>query len=228
MTKTQTFSGSLSDVRSQAEDWVASNPSVRLIHYGAPFAVGDKIDLTHSGVWTITIRYDDSSGDPLADLFARCGQALCGTGPDWKAQFGRMLNGIKPDTIDGMTRGNSRIPSGVWSEIASHLHDRQMLELPALKAAALRASAIPLARTYRVRNIEFSVTPSIDGRWPRVKFSAKPYNEASWWRYAEDGERRLPDDTMSAVLEFDGEAGQPFMVDGQGLIYYPERMKRAA
>lgn len=227
MTKTQTFSGSFDDVHRQVEAWLAKNSGFRLIHRGAPIAVGENVDL-RAGVWTITIRYDDAvSIEVPADLFSRCGQALCGTGPDWKAQFGRLLNGIKPDSIDAMTRGNSRIPPGVWGEIAAHLHDRQMMDLATLKAAALYASAAPLARVYSVRNIEFSVTPSVDGRWPRLKFSAKPYNVASWWRYAEDGERRLPDDTVSAVLEFDGEAGQPFVLRGDGPIFYPANMKRA-
>lgn len=227
MTKTETFSGSFDDVQRQAAEWVANNSSVRLTHFGAPFAVGDKIDL-HDGIWTITIRYDDASGGIApADVFSRCGQALCGTGPDWKAQFGRLLGGIKPDTIDAMTRGKSRIPPGVWGEIAVHLHDREMLGLAALKAAAIHASLGSLARVYKVRNVEFSVEPSAEGRWPRVKLSAKPYNQVSWWRYAEDDERVLPDDTVSLVLELDGEAGQPFMIGMSG-PFYPPSMKRAA
>lgn len=228
MTKTQTFSGTFDDVHRQVEAWVARNWAVRLIHRGAPVSAGDNPDPL-ANTWAITIRYDDATSiDAAADLFSRCGQALCGTGADWKAQFGRLLNGIKPDSIDAMTRGNSRVPPGVWAEIAAHLHDREMMDLATLKAAALYASATPLSRIYKVRNIEFSVTPSVDGHWPRLKFSAKPYNEASWWRYAEDGERKLPDDTVSVVLEFDGVSGQPFMIQGGGPIFYPKNMKRAA
>lgn len=221
MTKTETFVGSLEVVMCQSEQWLADHPTVRVILHGAPFTRGD-------GVFTVTIRYDDGNGDAPYDIFSRCGQALCGTGPDWKAQLGRLLNGIKAETIDAMTKGKSRIPPSVWGEIAVHLHDRRMLDLAALENAAIDASLGSLARVYKVRNIEFSVRPSEDGRWPRVKYSAAPYNEAGWWRYAEDGQRRLPDDTLSVYLEFDGEAGPPFTIQGNAPIFYPPNMKVAA
>ena len=42
-----------------------------------------------------------------AQIFARAGQALFGSGQDWKSQFGAALM-VKPDTIDAMTKGKSR------------------------------------------------------------------------------------------------------------------------
>lgn len=164
------------------------------------------------------------------DMFMRCGHALCGAGPDWKAQFGRLLGNIKPDSIDAMTKGKSRIPPRVWNEIAVHLHDRIQLDLPGLKAAAVEASAAPFSRVYKVRNIEFSVYPSTDDRWPKLKFADKPYNEAAWWRYAGDYEFQLPDNTISVCLEFDGEMGQPMLIQGGAHLppgFYPRIMQRS-
>jgi len=165
-----------------------------------------------------------------SDLFTQCGYALCGSGADWKSQFGQLLGGIKPDTIDSMTKGRTRIPPGVWTDIAVHLHDRAMLDLLALRDGAVRESLAPLARVYRVRNIEFSVEPSVDGRWPQLMITNKPFNQfgGSWWRPAGEYEFRLPDDTMSARLEFDGERGQPFMLTGSGPVPHPPSMKRAS
>jgi hypothetical protein len=76
-----------------------------------------------------------------AQLFARAGQALFGTGQDWKAQFGAALM-IKPDTIDAMTKGKSRIPPGIWNEVAALLQDRAH-ELPTLKAKVLEQLTPP-------------------------------------------------------------------------------------
>jgi hypothetical protein len=119
----------------------------------------------------------------------------------------------------------------MWGEIAVHLHDRQLLDLAALEKAAVDASLGSLARVYKVGSVEFSIKPSVDGRWPRVKFSPQPWNQGpSWWRYAEDGMRRLPDDTISVNLEFDGQSGTPFMIEGGrtiGFMGYPQSMKVA-
>jgi hypothetical protein len=68
-------------------------------------------------------------------LFARALQALFGTGHDWKAQGGAALM-IKPDSVDAMTKGTSRIPPGVWKEIADLLQHRAD-ELPTLRTQAL-------------------------------------------------------------------------------------------
>lgn len=59
-----------------------------------------------------------------ADLFTRCGQALCGAGPKWKEQLAEML-GIKTNTVDNMSKGTSRIPQGIWIEISGKLIERQ-------------------------------------------------------------------------------------------------------
>lgn len=161
------------------------------------------------------------------DLFVQCGHALCGHGPEWKSSFARLLGNLKPDKVDAMAKGDSRIPQTLWSTIAVHLHDRSFLDLVGLRDMAIHASAIPLSRIYRVRNIEFVVTPSVDGRWPVLMISNKRYNEAGWWRPAREYEFRLPDDTISARLEFDGERGDPFLLTGEGPIFYPPNMVRA-
>ncbi len=76
-----------------------------------------------------------------SELFARSGQMLFGTGAEWKAQFGRALKGIKPDSIDAMTKGKSRINPRIWREVATLLQDREaignlsMLKLDALERA---------------------------------------------------------------------------------------------
>lgn len=161
------------------------------------------------------------------DLFAQCGRALCGPGLDWRSRFGQLLGGLKPDRIDAMAKGDSRIPPSLWGTIAVHLHDRGFFDLVALRDRALEASGLPLHRLYTVRNIEFSVSPSTDGRWPTLRITNRPYNEAAWWRPVAPYEFRLPDDTVSAVLEFDGERGQPFLIQAGLPISYPRSMPRA-
>jgi hypothetical protein len=69
------------------------------------------------------------------ELFTRCGQFLCGNGRDWKAQFGALLM-IKPDSVDAMTKGDSRVPPGIWREIAQFIQDRER-EAPTLREAIL-------------------------------------------------------------------------------------------
>jgi hypothetical protein len=96
-----------------------------------------------------------------------------------------------------------------------------------LRDGAINESLAPLARVYKVRNIEFSVEPSVDGRWPTLMISNKPYNQVSWWRPVKEYEFRLPDDAVSARLEFDGVAGNPFLLTGIGPIHYPSNMERA-
>lgn len=70
-----------------------------------------------------------------AALFTRCGHALCGDGPRWKEQFAALL-GIRTNSVDNMAKGDSRIPPGVWLDIAVRLKDRER-ELPAVRAAVL-------------------------------------------------------------------------------------------
>jgi hypothetical protein len=74
-----------------------------------------------------------------AHIFARTGQVLFGSGHDWKAQLGAALM-IKPDSIDAMARGKSRIPPGVWNELAGLLQDRAN-ELPTLRVKVLDQAA---------------------------------------------------------------------------------------
>jgi hypothetical protein len=161
------------------------------------------------------------------DLFTQCGHALCGHGGDWRAKFGQLLGGLKPDRIDAMAKGDSRISPMLWGAIAVHLHDRGYLDLVSLRDLAIEASGVPLCRVYTVRNIEFSVTPSIDGRWPTLRIANLRDNlDTGWWRPVGPYQFRLPDDTMSAMLEFDGECGPPFPIQGGLPVYYPENMVR--
>ena len=70
-----------------------------------------------------------------SQLFTRALQALFGAGSDWKAQSAAQLM-IKPDSVDAMTKGTSRIPPGIWKEIADLLEHRAR-ELPTLRERAL-------------------------------------------------------------------------------------------
>jgi hypothetical protein len=65
-----------------------------------------------------------------ADLFTRCGKALCGDGIRWKEQFAAAL-GIRTDTVDAMSKGDTRIPPGVWKDL------RETMRLRALAFADL-------------------------------------------------------------------------------------------
>jgi hypothetical protein len=64
------------------------------------------------------------------DLFIRCGKALCGDGIRWKEQFAAQL-GIRTDTADAMSKGDVRIPPGVWKDL------REIMRLRALNFADL-------------------------------------------------------------------------------------------
>jgi hypothetical protein len=64
------------------------------------------------------------------ELFTRCGKALCGDGIRWKEQFAAQL-GIRTDTADAMSKGDVRIPPGVWKDL------REIMRLRALNFADL-------------------------------------------------------------------------------------------
>jgi hypothetical protein len=65
-----------------------------------------------------------------AELFTRCGKALCGDGIRWKEQFAEAL-GIRTDTADAMSKGDTRIPPGLWMDL------RETMRLRALAFADL-------------------------------------------------------------------------------------------
>ena len=77
--------------------------------------------------------------DSPASLFAQCGEALLGE--RFKAPLAELL-GVRVDTVDAMSKGRSRIPPGIWREIAVLLNDRGH-KIPALQAAALDFSLTP-------------------------------------------------------------------------------------
>ena len=64
------------------------------------------------------------------ELFTRCGKALCGDGIRWKEQFAAQL-GIRTDTADAMSKGDVRIPPGVWKDL------REIMRVRALNFADL-------------------------------------------------------------------------------------------
>jgi hypothetical protein len=61
--KTETFTGTLAEVRCKAADWKAAHPSFRLMQEYAPFAVGERVDLIDQPIWTLTIRYEDAESN---------------------------------------------------------------------------------------------------------------------------------------------------------------------
>lgn len=101
----------------------------------------------------------------IQDVFARAGQALFGTGQDWKAQFGAALM-IKPDSIDAMTKGKSRIPPGVSNEVADLLKYRGQ-ELLNLRAKILIAMS---ANLFKITAKGFDGTHIVVGATPGVLF----------------------------------------------------------
>ncbi|MBI2736611.1 MAG: hypothetical protein HYX38_08730 [Rhodospirillales bacterium] len=158
-----------------------------------------------------------------AQLFTRCGHALCGDGPRWKEQFADLL-GMKTNSVDNMSKGSSRIPPGVWKDIASKLHEREAA-LPSLKAAAVKLSREPLSRVYKVRNLEFRVRPAAGGKFPVVEYSREW--PMGWWSALPDDARTLPPDTAAFRVTFDKVAGNPTVVGVDPMVHYPPNMALA-
>jgi hypothetical protein len=90
-----------------------------------------------------------------ADLFVRSGQALCGSGSKWKEQLAAMLL-VQTNTVDNWSKGFSRIPPGVWLELARYIQDRREMLAP-LHAAVLLAADPPAPKT------EMRIGPAIIG-----------------------------------------------------------------
>ena len=106
--------------------------------------------------------------NPSALAFVACGRLLFGA--HYKAPLADVL-GLRVDTVDAMGKGRSRIPEGVWLEVAGLLQDREK-DLPLLKLKALEFANQQMARTYRVDgSAEFGVRPAPDGRWYTIEYS---------------------------------------------------------
>jgi hypothetical protein len=75
---------------------------------------------------------------PSHQLFTRCGQFLCGPDLKWKEQLAAMLM-VQTNTVDNWAKGMSRVPPGVWREIAAFIQDREA-QAPVLRLAALQAA----------------------------------------------------------------------------------------
>jgi hypothetical protein len=71
-----------------------------------------------------------------AQLFVACGNAL--HGEEFAAQLSRALM-VDRTTVQKWSTGKSRVPPGVWLELAALIQDREVL-LPELKVAVLEAA----------------------------------------------------------------------------------------
>jgi DNA-binding transcriptional regulator YdaS (Cro superfamily) len=79
---------------------------------------------------------------PLHELFEIVGKTLFGDGPMWKAQLAYAL-GIRPDSVDNMAKGKSRIPPGVWEHLGRLIDGRVGQAgalLPSMKSEVLEAA----------------------------------------------------------------------------------------
>jgi hypothetical protein len=63
--KAITFTGSLSEVLKNAEEWKASNPLVKIIDFGPPTSVGYSAGQVESERtdWFIIVKYEDESSE---------------------------------------------------------------------------------------------------------------------------------------------------------------------
>lgn len=77
-----------------------------------------------------------------SELFTRTGVALYGA--EFVAPLARALN-VEPSTVRKMASGKSRIPAGVWLDLAGVIQDRERdaPPLPALREAVLKAMEQP-------------------------------------------------------------------------------------
>ena len=167
---------------------------------------------------TVTV----SQRQEAAGILARAGRALFG--PDWRAPLAGALN-IRTNSIDDMSTGRSRIPSGMWNEIALLIQDRVAL-LPHVQAEVLARAAEPMHRLYRgPGGVEFSVIASADGRFPTVQYTDSW--PVGWWGTLPESERRLPDNTAAFRLEYDGVRGDPVEVRIGGRVRYPSNFTPA-
>lgn len=156
--------------------------------------------------------------NPSALAFAACGRLLFGA--HYKAPLADALC-LRVDTVDAMGKGRTRIPEGVWREIAGLLQDREK-DLPLLKLTALEFSDQQMARTYRIDgSAEFYVRPAPDGRWHTIEYTALWPIDGGWEKLPDD-KRILPRNTQAIRLELDGERGGATSTFIGGEINYPK------
>lgn len=152
------------------------------------------------------------------DLFMRCGVALCGGDPSWKEQLARLLR-LTTDSVDAMAKGKSRVPPGVWREIAQIFEIREKI-YPIMREAVIEAAGGPRdTRVYEFpKGFRLPVTAKDDGSFPFVEYTTGV--NGNWrlgrWVVLPDDERVLPADAMAYRLRWEGEeAGAPFLVTGR-------------
>jgi hypothetical protein len=158
-----------------------------------------------------------NSQNPSAVAFVACGRFLFGA--HYKAPLADALS-LRADTVDAMGKGRTRIPEGVWLEVAGLIQDREK-DLPLLKLKALKFANEQLARTYRVDgSAEFEVRPAPDGRWYTIEYSTTWPMDYRWENLPDD-KRILPANTAAIRLELDGVRGGPTSTFTGGAISYP-------
>lgn len=148
------------------------------------------------------------------DFFLRCGVALFGHGPGWKTQLCREF-GIKTESIDAMVAGRSRVPPGVWRDIAKLFEDREKI-YPILRAATLELKDIPdEMRTYQFPGgFEMPVFPRDDGSFPVVEYTegtAGDWQAGPWLPLAND-KRVLPENALGYRFAWGEEKSQAFLI----------------
>lgn len=150
------------------------------------------------------------------DLFMRCGISLCGSGPEWKEQFGRMLR-VKTDTIDAWSKGRSRIPPNIWREISLNFEVRERT-FPILRTAAIDAAGGPLpTRTYEFPGgFKMPVAAKEDGTFPQIEYTTGTNGDwrLGWWAVLPDDELVLPERSLAYRFRWPGQAepSAPFLV----------------
>ncbi len=158
----------------------------------------------------------------VAAVFHQCGRALFGE--HYVAPLAAQLR-LKPSNVDDMRKGRSKIPLGIWSEIAAMVHDRERT-LPQLRAAAIALSVMPLTRTYRCADgMSFDVYPDVTGRFPTIEYGDG--YPIGFWAALPDDVRSLPRQAAAMRLVFNGEQGNITPLHAGKDVFYPPNMKVA-
>jgi hypothetical protein len=63
--KKVTFTGSMSDVQKQADEWKAANPQAKIVFDGAPMRADRRggFDVFRKSDWSLTVTYEDQEAN---------------------------------------------------------------------------------------------------------------------------------------------------------------------